>query len=435
MEFLSIIGLIVAIVMLIVLAMRGWSILLVAPMLSILIILTSRMDLVGTMTGAFMGGFGGFATRFFLIFLFGSLFGKLMGDSGAAATIAHGILRVIGERSKIKVLFTLAAITGILTYGGISVFIAVFAIMPIARPLCRETDVPWPLFAGALGFGMATFSMSMLPGTPQINNVIPTSYLGTTLTAAPAIGIVASVVTIAVALWWLNREIKVYDKKGLGYEETKGTLANQVIEDKYDPQTNPPLLLSLVPSIVLLVSLNVFKLNIILGLLLGVIASVVFLYKYNNNLISSMNEGVLNSAMPLVNTCSVVGFGTVVGSTVGFKMLVESLLTIPGPPLISFVVGTNIIAAITGSASGGLGIAMETLVPRYIDLLNPEVMHRLGSIASSGLDAMPHNGAVVTTLVVLGLTHKAAYKPIFFTCVVAPIVALVVAVIMALIMY
>lgn len=435
MEMLSLIGILVSLVLLVVLAMKGINIIILAPVLATLVILTSGMDFVQTITGPYMTGFSNFALRFFLVFMLGSVFGKLMQDSGAASSIAHGIVKITGKESQMRVLLTLTAITALLTYGGVSLFVAVFAIMPIARPLCKELDIPWPLFMGAFMFGMATFTMTMIPGTPQIQNVIPTTYLGTTLTAAPVVGLVAAAVVIVFNTWWLNHERKNYAKKGMGYEATKGKTETIGESKVYKPEENPSLILSLIPSIIMLVSLNVFKLNIVLGLAIAIIACVVLFFKYYDNLLGTLNQGAVNVGGPILNTCAVVGFGSVVSATIGFVLFKDALIGIPGHPLISFVIGTNLLAGITGSASGGLGIAMETLAPYYKPLLNPEAMHRLASIASGGLDAMPHNGAVITTLTVLGLTHKEGYKPIFMCAVIGPLVATVVAIALAIVMY
>lgn len=435
MEMLSLIGILVSLILLVVFAMKGVNIIILAPVLATLVILTSGMNFVQTITGPYMTGFAGFAARFFLIFMLGSVFGKLMQDSGAASSIAHGIVKIIGTGSQMKALLALTAITALLTYGGVSLFVAVFAIMPIARSLCKEQDIPWPLFCGAFIFGMATFTMTMIPGTPQTQNVIPTTYLGTTLTAAPVVGLVAAAVVIAFNIWWLNHERKNYAKKGLGYEATKGKVDTTAEAKIFDPNKNPSVILSLIPSILMLVLLNVFKLNIVLGLALAVIACIALFFKYLDNPLGTLNQGAINVGGPILNTCAVVGFGSVVSATIGFVLFKDALIGIPGHPLISFVIGTNLLAGITGSASGGLGIAMETLAPYYKPLLNPEAMHRLASIASGGLDAMPHNGAVVTTLAVLGLTHKEGYKPIFFTAVVGPLIASVFAIVVAIAIY
>jgi H+/gluconate symporter-like permease len=166
------------------------------------------MPLLETLQGSYMTGFVNFAKNFYLVFLFAALFGKFMEDSGAARVIAEGILKIIGRDSKFKVLIAIVIICGFLTYGGISVFVVIFAVLPIARPLFKELDIPWHLFMAAFFFGSATFSMTMLPGTPAIQNVIPIKYFGTTVSAAPLIGIVATIAVIIFNSLYLKRSLQ-----------------------------------------------------------------------------------------------------------------------------------------------------------------------------------------------------------------------------------
>lgn len=434
MGVLSLIGIIIGLVLLTIFAMKGFSLLIVAPILAMIVALFSSINPIEALTGPYMGGFANFATRFFLIFMLGSIFGKFMEDTKAARSISEGILKVVGESSKWVVVMATMIITAILTYGGLSLFVAVFAIMPIARPLYKRLDIPWPLFIASLYFGMGTFTMTMIPGTPQIQNIIPAQYLGTSLSAAPVVGLISAVVVIVFDSWWLHYEVRRYEKLGLGYEETKGRAEEFSIKE-VDIAALPPLGLALVPPILLLVVLNVFKVEIIGTLIIAIIATAVLMWKYLDDPLKTLNMGAANVASAILNTCSAVGFGAVVGVTPGFEFVRQALIGIPGPPAVSWVIGINALAGISGSASGGLGIAMEVLSPYYVKLVNPEVLHRLAAIASGGLDSLPHNGAVITGLSVAGLDHKSGYRGVFWTCCVGPIIASIVAIIFSVIMY
>ena len=430
-DLLSTIGVIIALALLIFLALKGYSLLIITPVLAVLVAATSKINITAALTDSYMEGFINFAGKYFLIFLFGAIFGKVMEDSGAASSIAKGIIRITGKKSRLSVMIAMMIITAALTYGGVSLFVVVFAVMPIARPIFKELDIPWPIFIGSSFLGSGTFTMTMLPGTPQIQNLIPIPYLDTTATAAPIVGIVATVVVIPFGLWWLYREDKKYQAKKLGYEETKGNDTFKAEErEKY-----PSFILSLIPSIFLLIFLNVIKFSIEISLALAIIIAAILFRKYLYQPMKTFNTGAMNVAAPILNTSAVVGFGSVVSATVGFEMLQTAVLSIPGPPLISFAVATNIIVGITGSASGGLGIALDALGSHYATLVNPEALHRIAAISSGGLDSLPHNGAIVTGLTVCGLTHKEGYKPVFWICVVAPIIALVFAITAAVLIY
>lgn len=436
MEIFSIVGLLLAIVLLIYLAFKGVSLLVLSLALSVVVAVTSNINITEALTSNYMEGFMGFVGKYFLIFLFGAIFGKIMEDSGAAKSVAGGVLKITGKKRRLSVLTAIAFIAAALTYGGVSLFVVVFVIMPIARPIFKELDIPWPLFIGATFLGAGTFTMTMLPGTPQIQNIIPIPYLGTTATAAPIVGLVATAVIIPLGLWYLSRESKAYQAKNIGYEETKGIEQSTPADSDVEVESNSPsFIISIIPSIILLVSLNIVKISIELSLALAIISGAILFKKYLTNLLNTFNVGSMNVASPILNTSAVVGFGSVVSGTLGFEVLAGAVMNIPGHPLISFAIATNIIVGITGSASGGLGIALEALGSHYATLVNPEALHRIASISSGGLDTLPHNGAVVTGLAVAGLTHKEGYKPAFWICVVFPIIALVFAIITAMIIY
>lgn len=438
MELWSILSIVLSLGVLIFLAFRGFSIIIIAPIASLIVIVFNQMPILESLQEDYMSGFINFAKNYYLIFLFAALFGKFMEDSGAARSIAESLLKVIGRKSKFKVIISIVIISAILTYGGINVFVVIFAILPIARPLFKEMDIPWHLFVGAFFFGIATFTMTMVPGTPSIQNIIPIKYLGTTVTAAPLIGLVGAITVIILNVLYLKYALKKSEKKGETYfnmknleESTKDNLEKLDLGKKL-----PPLLLSILPPVFLLVSLNLFKLDVLYTLMLSVLISIVVFWNYIEKKIKTINVGATNTVLPIINTSADVGYGTVIAATAGFTALTEMMANIPGSPLISLYMATTILAGITGSSSGGLGIAMETLSDTYLKLnIDPEVIHRIATMASGGFDALPHNGAVITILAVVGLTHKDAYKHIFVVSVIAPVLAAIPAIILAVILY
>lgn len=435
METMSVVGILFALALLMFLAMRGYSILVIAPFCAIIVALTSGIPLMDGLGGAYMQGLGGFVIRFFLVFMLGALFGKYMEDSGAARSIANALLKLTGRDKPYRALTSIMIICGVLTYGGVNLFVIVFSIIPLARPIFKELNISWNLLLAPIALGAATFTMTMLPGTPAITNIIPMSYLGTPATAAPLVGLVAAVTVIAVGCWYMKIQLTKTQKEGLGYVEPLmeiGMPATNAVDDV----KGPGIILSLLPPIVLLIALNALKVNVVLALVLGIVVASILFYKYIPNQLMTLNKGSANSIMPLLNTCAAVGFGSVVAVTVGYGIITTALLNIPGNPLISLTISTNILAGVTGSASGGLGIALETLAPIYLNLgLNPEAIHRIAAIASGGLDALPHNGAVITLLTACAVSHKEGYKHIFWTAVVAPIIASVPAILVAILIY
>lgn len=435
-QLLSILGIVLGLATLITLALRGWSIILIAPLAALIVLAFSRVDLLTGLNEAYMKGFSSFAMKFFFLFLLGTIFGKVMEDSGAAGKIADVLLRLTGKSNQLHVAMAIVAVCAVLGYGGVSVFVILFVIVPIARPLFKEIDLSWHLFPGIYFFGVATFVMSMVPRTPQIQNIIPTKYLGTTATAAPALGLIAALFVITANYFLLGWMIKRSKRKGEGYEGTDPAAVKaspgQVSGDKALPSIWP----AFMPSVVLLILLNIVQVDIVWALLGGIAAGMILLSRHLPEKLKTLTGGATNCALPVINTCADVGFGAVVGSVAGFKSISNMLLSIPGTPLISLSLATQLLCGITGSASGGLGIAMELFAKQFLALgLAPEVIHRIASLATAGLDVMPHNGAVITALAVVGLTHKQAYKPIFMLAVVTPILTNALAIVVAMTIY
>ncbi len=429
---------ILSLVLLVVLALRGFTIIVIAPVVSLFVIVLNNMPILDTFQNDYMGGFINYAKNYYLIFLFAAMFGKFMDESGAARKIAETFLKLLGKNSKYKVLVSVMLICAFLTYGGVSLFVVIFAILPIAKPLFKEMDIPWHLFIASFFIGIATFTMTMLPGTPSVQNIIPINYLNTSVTSGAWIGIVGTITVLVINLWYLKYALNKSEKRGETYSSMKNLDRDQTngLADKYANKQLPHLVISLIPPAVLLVLLNILKVEVLYTLMISVVVCAAVFWKHIEKKKETINIGATSAVLPIVNTSADVGYGAVIAATSGFAVFTEIMTDLPGSPLISLYIATTALAGITGSASGGLGIAMETLVQPYLNMgLNPDAIHRIAAMASGGLDALPHNGAVITTLVVTGLTHKDAYKHIFATSVIAPILAAIPALMVAILFY
>lgn len=433
----SVIGIIISLAFIVILALRGWHIIIIAPLAVVIVCMFSDMNVMETMYGPYMKGFVNYAGRFYLIFLAGSVFGKFMEDSQAARSIANGILKLIGKEDPLRMLLSVAIISMCLTYGGVSLFVVVFAVIPIARPLFKELNLPWHIFMAPFIWGAASLTMTMLPGTPQIQNIMPTKYLGTTAAAAPILGLTGAVIICVLNVLYCRYILKKAKEKGEVYEDpAPGVLGAGVSAS--GPMPN--VWLSLIPPVVVLVLLNsplpYIKKDVVLALSGGGLASIILFWRYYANIIDTLTKGAINTVIPIVNTCADVGYGMAVAATAGFKLVSAWLLTLPMHPIISLSFATATMAAITGSASGGLGIILETMVPKYVALgLNPEMIHRIVSMSSGSFDAMPHNGAVITFLAISGLFHYNAYKHIFWCHVIATMISLLVTIPLGIMIY
>ena len=431
---MSLFGIIFGLALLIFLAFKGQSILWVAPVCAAVVALFGMFEdpsinILTMYTENYMVGMSGFVKSLLPAFMLGAIFGKLMEITGAAKSVGVMLTKLIGAKQAI---LAVVIACGALTYGGISLFVVVFAIYPLAVALYREADIPNKLIPGAISLGAFTFTMTAIPGTPQIQNIIPTQYYGTTAMAAPLMGIVAALVMFIGGIIWMKMREKSEKAKGLHFVEPSNI-------EKYDESNLPNPIVSLIPLISVPVTMNALKVPLVGALLIAVVLTMILNFKNYAVFTKCINDGANGGLMSIGNTAAAVGFGSVVKAVPGFATLTGILLGIPGNPLISEAVAVSCLAGATGSASGGMGIALEALGPKYMELaandpsLTPEALHRVASVASGGLDTLPHNGAVLTLLSVCGLTHKDSYLDICMNCCIIPTIAVIVCIIMAVI--
>ncbi len=469
---MGLVGIVVALGALIWLAYKGWSVLLLAPAAALIAAAASREPLLAHWTQTFMGSAAQFVAQFFPLFLLGALFGKLMDDSGSVQAIARSMSERLGSR---RAMLAVVLAGAIVTYGGVSLFVAFFVLAPMAHALFRAADIPRRLMPAAIALGTSTFTMSALPGTPSIQNAIPMPFFGTTPFAAPGLGIIASIIMLGFGLWWLGRAEAVARKAGEGYGGeaiTTVDAGDQFIRERatnsheFDPaeiphghhsDATPPIFAAVLPLIVV-VSVNLLMSLLILprvdfsflaeerwgGTSLSAVAGVwavavalaaatatliIVNYRRLPALRASMDAGANASVLPVLSVASLVGFGAVVAALPAFELVRDWVLSIGGGPLVSLATATNVLAALTGSASGGLTIALDALGGTYMSIaaqtgIAPALMHRVAVIGAGTLDSLPHNGAVVTLLAVCGSTHRQSYRDIVIVGIVGALIAL-----------
>ena len=432
---MSLFGIVLGLALLIFLAFKGQSILWVAPVCASVVALLGMFEdptinVLSMWTDNYMASMATFLQTWFPAFMLGAIFGKVMEVSGAAKSVGLWLTKLIGAKQAI---LAVVIACGVLTYGGISLFVVVFAIYPLAVALYREADIPNKLIPGAISLGAFTFTMTAIPGTPQIQNIIPTNYYGTTPMAAPVMGVVAALVMLIGGVVWMKMRESKLKKEGLHFVEPSN------LEVMSDDTKLPNPIVSLIPLISVPVTLNLLSVPLVGSLLIAVVLTLVLNFHCAKDFPKAINDGASGGLMSIGNTAAANGFGGVVKAVPGFATLTTMLLGIPGTPLISEAISVSVLAGSTGSASGGMGIALEALGPKYMELaasdpnLSPEALHRVASVASGGLDTLPHNGAVITLLSVCGLTHKDSYLDICMNCCIIPTIAVIVCIIFAMI--
>ncbi|WCD81008.1 GntP family permease [Pseudomonas sp. TUM22785] len=446
-------GILLSLALLMFLAYRGYNVLILAPLMALLAVLFAgdAALMLPTYTQVFMKSLGGYLIQFFPLFLLGAIFGKLMDDSGSARAIAQGIVTRLGRE---RAILAIVLACGLLTYGGVSLFVVAFAVYPIGTALFREAGIPKRLLPGAIALGAFTFTMTALPGTPAIQNAIPSPFFGTDAFAAPILGLIGGLIMLGLGSWWLAAQARTLMAAGEGY----GSHKDDPTEQSGLPVTG--FWLALLP-ILLVIALNFLMAKQVLpnldtsylakpefgglqdaksvigiwSIIVALGAAVLLLiglhWRRWVDLKQSLNDGTFGSMLPILNTASEVGYGTVIASLAGFVVIRDLVLSVPGNPLVSEAVAVNILAGITGSASGGMSIALKTLGAQYLEMANaagisPELLHRVAAMASGCMDTLPHNGAVISLLAICKLTHRDSYKFIFMNTVIFPLAALVV---------
>src|SRR5215813_10706850 len=227
---MGLIGILLGLALLIWLALRGWSVLLLAPAAALLAAAFALEPLLANWTQTFMGSAAAFLAQFFPLFLLGALFGKLMDDSGCVSAIAGFMTERLGEH---RAMLAVVLAGALVTYGGVSLFIAFFVLVPMAQTLFRSASIPRRLMPAAIALGTSTFTMSALPGTPAIQNAIPMPFFGTTPFAAPGLGIIASVIMLGFGLWWLQRAESAARKAGEGFGSVAVSAEDEAVDDAY----------------------------------------------------------------------------------------------------------------------------------------------------------------------------------------------------------
>ena len=438
MDLLIVLG---ALVFLMFVAYRGYSVILFAPIAALGAVLLTDPSLVPPLfSSVFMEKMVGFVKNYFPVFMLGAVFGKVIELSGFSKSIVAAVISVLGRQ---RAVLSIVVVCAILTYGGVSLFVVVFAVYPFAAEMFRQGDIPKRLIPCTIALGAFSFTMDALPGTPQIQNIIPTTFFNTTTWAAPVLGLLGSVFVFGLGLAYIENRRHAAQLRGEGYGKD---LLNE--PEPFEQEELPSPWIAITPLVVVGVTNFLFtylvpraygvKHEVTLGghaivtpigpvaaiwavegaLLLGILTVFIFAWRPVLAKFADGSKAAVSGALlASLNTASEYGFGGVIALLPGFAAVSAALRAIPNP-LVNEAVTVTVLAGITGSASGGMSIALAAMSDEFIAAAKAaniplEVFHRVAAMASGGMDTLPHNGAVITLLAVTGLTHRQAYKDVF----------------------
>lgn len=414
---LSGIGILLSLVVMTIFAFRGVSTVICGCAAALITIVLSGLPVLETMSSNYIPGVASFFISYFLIFLLSSIMGKIYEQTGAARAVGEKLAKTFGSKMAMA---AVVVSTAILIYGGITSFVVIFAIFPIALVLFEEADIPTRLIPGAATLGLWSFAMTG-PFSTQIQNIIPMNYLGTSSTAALGPGGLTALLCFGIGVIYLMWKEKKAKKRGEHF------VFPAHVEKLEDTKEKPNWLIALIPILFVIISFNAFQLNIVYALLITDIMAIILFFKYfpDRNFMKAINEGATGAVTVIINTAAIVGFGSVVKMTPFYTFAVDAIVNLQMNPYVLSFASTNIFAGLMGSSSGSLGLFYESLGDLMLEYgsagYNLEFVHRLSSVGCAGLDSLPYCGAIISVLNVCGVTHKEGYFPIFINCTLIPI--------------
>jgi H+/gluconate symporter-like permease len=441
---------VLALAALITVAYRGYSVIIFAPIVALAAVLFFEpLSILPAYTNLFMQRTSEFVRNFFPLFMLGAIFGKVVEISGFAKSITLAIFRLVGPKNAI---LTIVLVAAILSYGGVSAHVIVFTVYPFAAEMFKLAVIPKRLIPGAIWLGGITFTMDCFPGSPQIQNIIPTSFFNTDAYSAPFLGITGGLFVFALGMLYFMHLQKKAAAKGETYSSGVELLQEPA---PLDPnQKLPPWQIAIIPLILVGVvnylmtvhgvpamfgteyslsfpglktpiAVSVAAMRglwaVEIAMVSAIVCTILLAFKpVIKGFTDGMKSAMAAALLAIMNTASEYGYGSIIAALPGFLFLVEFFKGVSGDPLVAEAITVNVLAGIVGSASGGISIAMGAMSDMFIQMANEaniplEVVHRVASMASGGMDSLPHNGAVITAMFVTGLTHRQAYMPILAT--------------------
>lgn len=420
---IGILGLILAVAVVIFLIWKNWHMAVVSLLGALVVIVFNGMDPSAAITDHFMADMSSFAGNWFLLFMLGSIFGKVMGDSGASTGIANSLLKILGDRYVVLVIM----ITGlVLSYGGIGTFIIAFSIYPIAVALFQKADIPKKLIVATIMVCPVTVCMAMLPGSPSTQNLLPTTFLGTTAYAGAKIGIICSVIMFVSAYLYLNWQIRKARARGEHFVPSEGEKIIDLDQTGKDGTLQVwkcylPIILLLAMMFILQKATSLSSTYAVACAMTIAILAGCFLFRKELNVQAAICDGAAGGLGALISTSAIMGFGGVVSASAAYATVTNALVNLNIGPLGTALISINVIAAITGSSAGGLNIFLNSMGDYLVSTgLNPAFLHRVVCIASSGFDAMPHASGMVVCNQIAKTSQKDTYVHVFITCAIMP---------------
>ena len=413
---LSIVGIVAAISVLMILAYKGWNIIIYSAISAVIICLFSGINVWDGLKNSWASGTGTYVATWLMLFAEGSIFGKIYQETGAATAIADFLGKIFGEKNPV---LPILIASYLLTMSGISSFVLIFCVYPIAIQLFAKANISKRLLPAVFCYAVWTVA-TVSPGSAQAPNLIPMEVLGTSSMAGAVPGFAFAIVVAVINSVYISYHAKKLAAAGIVFEDK-----DIVKADEHDHLPN--VVLAMLPIAVIILSFNLLSLSAEAALLLGIALSMVLFFKRLDlkQWINAWSEGADTSVRVLVNTAVIVGFGAVVLRTPVYDAALQWVSETRINPYLLAAIAANVFSLILGSATSSINLTMQTLGGVFLDYgaqgYSVGFMHRILAQAAMGLDTLPHSGALLAVFNVCGTNHKNAYKYVCFCTVICPV--------------
>ena len=457
MTTIGIIGFIAAILVMIIGAYRGMKPITLTILASFVVILTNGMDVWQALArvpafddvlqrGGYAFGFGRAINSFFFLFVASSIYAVIMDKTGCTGSIGKQMVKWVGTKN---VMVAVYFFTVILTYGGVNLFVVFFAALPIAYVMFKEANLPRALIMAPMGAGGAGITMTTLPGTPSLTNIIPGNFLETSMGSAPVFSLILAAIIVTLTLIYFRYAENAARKNNEQFTFPEKFDASALTGEKADL---PHPVKAFIPIVFLpFFILGSFALKApyaadpiqltVLAMVIGAVLCMALNFRKVNGPAFKQwtTDGASNGIMSLLALASILGFGAVVQSAPAFQSVIQWVMGLELSVYLKALVSTGVISGIVGSSSGGAQIVLENLAPYFIaeaaSGANIQVLHRILAMSAGTLDTLPHVSAIFVFLGVLGCTHKEAYKYLFWGTLAIPTFVTILGVIAATIIW
>lgn len=436
-EYINIGGILFAVCLLMFLAYKDVNLYFSTLVCSLIVIFSNGLDIWEGLQTGYANSFGNFVITYLYIFIVGVLFGEVIKDSGIAEVLGYKIVNLIGEKNA---MFGVIFINFIMGTIGVSGYVLVFCTVPICRIMFKRAGLPMSVMPAAQLLGCA-LGAGVLPYNPILNNVIPSTYLGTSLGAQPFLGVLAFLL-LAIPGSLYCKYIGEKSKKSMVAKDGQDTVSEiKAFEKEYQNKSKPNMFQCVLPCIVLLIIIVLFDKQfdsnklVALSITAGTIIAFILNWKrLKSSWTQTISNGFTQGSSAITLAATVMGFAGVVQMTPAFSKLVDWCLSIELHPYLTEAISINLLAGITGSAAAGIQIFMEAFASPFLSMgMDAAIMHRLAPIASFGLNTLPHNATVVLSLKYMNVTYKESYKPVIVTTILLPTISSIMTTLFAII--